>query len=477
MRYINSNPIAVNRSGTIFMSSFTNRVRNENSNNTILQFLEGINVSIFVGQSPRGSQDGVGTQATFYGPKGIVYFDRFLFVVDTFNYKIRKISADGTVTTFAGNGTREVRDGTGTEASFGVMRCITVDQTGNLYVADNAGTVIRKITPAGVVTTLNIDSDGSDVNLRFDEIDYLAVDRTGNLYFTSFGSHCIFKLTGSTLSILAGNNDVIGYRDGAGNQATFNEPSGIVVGRDGNIYVADFNNHRIRRITPEGLVTTVAGDGNQRNRDGVGRSASFNGPMHLGFHARDHDILYIVEGDDDDLAIRFVDVGSGFTGTLFTAEDDDEEEEEIPQPPPPQTPPPPPAYLTPTENPPLKKIETGSSDAISSDDIEEGSVVGQIVGKFLGSEKEGERIPADKEETIAKSSYYFPNSLNNLWSQGLSNFIDPITRKPIVGVNWYTAQLVPAGSLGGRKKTRKSKKSKRKTLRKNRKQSNKKRKY
>jgi DNA-binding beta-propeller fold protein YncE len=461
MRYINSNPIAVNRSGTVFMSSFTNRVRDENRNNTILQFLEGINVSIFVGQSPRGSQDGVGTQATFYGPKGIVYFNRFLFVVDTFNYKIRKISADGTVTTFAGNGTKEIRDGTGTEASFKVIRCITVDPSGNLYVADNAGTVIRKITPDGVVTTLNIDYTNLDESLRFDEIDYLAVDRTGNLYFTSFGSHCIFKLTGNILSILAGNNDPAGYADGSGNEASFNEPSGIVVGRDGNIYVADFNNHRIRRITPEGLVTTVAGDGNQRNRDGVGRAASFNGPMHLGFHARDHDILYIVEGDDDDLAIRFVDVGSGFTGTLFS----DANEEE------------PPDYLTPTENPPLKKIETGSSDAISSDDIEEGSVVGQIVGKFLGSEKEGERIPADEEETIAKSSYYFPNSLNNLWSQGPSNFIDPITRKPIVGVNWYTAQLVPAGSLGGRKKTRKSKKSKRTTFRKNRKQSSKKRKY
>jgi sugar lactone lactonase YvrE len=461
MRYINSNPIAVNRSGTIFMSSFTNRVRDENRNNTILQFLEGINVSIFVGQSPRGSQDGVGTQATFYGPKGIVYFDRFLFVVDTHNHKIRKISADGTVTTFAGNGTKEIRDGTGTEASFKLIICITVDRDGNLYVADNGGTLIRKITPDGVVTTLNIDYTNLDESLRFDEIDYLAVDRTGNLYFTSFGSHCIFKLTGNILSILAGNNDPAGYADGSGNEASFNEPSGIVVGRDGNIYVADFNNHRIRRITPEGLVTTVAGDGNQRNRDGVGRAASFNGPMHLGFHARDHDILYVVEGDDDDLAIRFVDIGSGFTGTLFS----DANEEE------------PPAYLTPPENPPLKKIETGSSDAISSDDIEEGSVVGQIVGKFLGSEKEGERIPADEEETIAKSSYYFPNSLNNLWSQGPSNFIDPITRKPIVGVNWYTAQLVPAGSLGGRKKTRKSKKSKRITFRKNRKQSSKKRKY
>ena len=467
MRYINANPIAVDQDGSVFMSSFRNRVVDENRNNTIVRFLEGIYVSIFVGQSPRGSQDGVGTEATFYGPKGIVYFDRFLFVVDTWNYKIRRISADGTVTTFAGNGTREIRDGTGTEASFGLITCITVDPTGNLYVADNAGTVIRKITSAGVVTTLNIDSDGSDVNLRFDEISYLAADRSENLYFTSDGCHCIFKLTGSTLSILAGNNDVIGYRDGTGNQARFNQPHGLVVGGDGNIYVADFNNNRIRKITPAGVVTTVAGDGNQRNTDGVGRRASFNGPMHLAFHGRDRNILHVVDGDDVDLAIRIVNIRSGSTGTLFIAE---AEEEEIPQSPPPQTPPPPPAYLTPPENPPLKDIAKGSSDAISSDDIEEGSVVGQIVGKFLGSEKEGERIPADEEETIAKSSYYFPNSLNNLWSQGLSNFIDPITRKPIINVKWYTARLVDAGSLGGRKKTRKSKKSKRTTFRKKRNQ-------
>ena len=435
MRYINSNPIAVNRSGTIFMSSFTNRIRDENRNNTILQFLRGINVSLFVGQSPRGSQDGVGTQATFYGPKGIVYFDRFLFVVDTFNYKIRKISADGTVTTFAGNGTKEIINGTGTGASFKVITCITVDRTGNLYVADDGGTLIRKITPDGFVTTLNIDYTNLDENLLFDEIDYLAADRTGNLYFTSFGTHCIFKLTGNTLSILAGNNDAPGYADGSGNEAKFNEPTGVVVGRDGNIYVADFNNHRIRKITPEGVVTTVAGDGNQRNTDGVGREASFNGPMHLGFHARDHNILYVVEGDDDDLAIRFVDVGSGFTGTLFKIKNN-----EVPP------------YLTPPENPPLKDIAKGSSDAISSDDIEEGSVVGQIVGKFLGSEKEGERIPADEEETIAKSSYYFPNSLKNLWDQGLSKFIDPVTRKPIININWYTAHLVDAGGRRTRKR-------------------------
>jgi hypothetical protein len=447
---INANPIAVDRNGNVYMSSFTNRVRDENSNNTILKFDEGIHVSTFVGQSPRGSQDGLGEEATFYGAKGIVYFNRFLFVVDTFNYKIRKISADGTVTTFAGNGTKEIRDGTGTGASFKVIRCITVDQTGNLYVADDAGSVIRKITPAGVVTTLNIDSTSLDENSEFDEIDYLAADRTGNLYFTSFGASCIYKITGSTVSILAGNKSVAGYADGTGNEAKFNEPTGIVVGRDGNIYVADFNNHRIRKITPTGIVTTVAGDGNQRNTDGVGREASFNGPMHLAFHPLDDhaDILYVVEGDDADLAIRLVDVGTGFTETLFPDDDEEEEEEEDDE-----SLNPPPAYLTPPENPPSKDIETGSGDVISSDDIEEGSIVGQIIG-------EG--------GTIAKSSYYFPNSLNNLWNQGLSKFIDPYTRKPIKNVNWYKAHLVPVGSLGGRRKTRKVKKSKRKTFRKKR---------
>lgn len=455
MRFINSNPIAVDRSGTVFMSNFTNRVRDENATNTILKFVEGIHVSTFVGQSPRGSQDGVGEEATFYGPKGIVYFNRFLFVVDTFNYKIRKISADGTVTTFAGNGTKEIRDGTGTEAGFKVIRCITVDPTGNLYVADDAGTVIRKITPAGVVTTLTIDSSNLDENSEFDEIDYLAADRSGNLYFTSFGSHCIYKLTGNTVSILAGNKTTARFRDGTGNEANFNEPTGIVVGRDGNIYVADLNNHRIRKITPAGVVTTLAGDGGDRNTDGVGSEASFNGPMHLAFHPLDAhaDILYVVEGDDADLAIRLVDVESGFTGTLFSYGDEEEDEEDddfFPQTPPPQTPPP--AYLTPPENPPLKDIETGSGDVISSDDIEEGSIVGQIVG-------EG--------GTIAKSSYYFPNSLNNLWNQGLSKFIDPYTRKPIKNVNWYKAHLVPVGSLGGRR-TRKVKNSKRKTFRKKR---------
>jgi hypothetical protein len=155
-------------------------------------------------------------------------------------------------------------------------------------------------------------------------------------------------------------------------------------------------------------------------------------------------ILYVVEGDDDDIAIRSVDADTGAVATIYSAAEGD------------QSPLPsgPPAFLTPPASPPSKDIEAGSGDVISSDDIEEGSVVGQIVG-------EG--------GTIAKSQYYFPASLKNLWNQGPSKFTDPYTRKTIVDVKWYKAHLVPQGTLGGRKKTRKSKKSKRKTFRKKRK--------
>ena len=205
-------------------------------------------------------------------------------------------------------------------------------------------------------------------------------------------------------------------------------------------------------MTPQGVVTTVAGNGNGTRRDGIGVEASFYYPIYLACHPRDM-VLYVLEGEDEDTAIRSVDTETGVVATIYTAPEEednaDDEDEELPE------------FLTPPASPPSKDIEAGSGDAISSDDIEEGSVVGQIVG-------EG--------GVIAKKSYYFPASLQNLLQQGPSKFIDPITRKKIVDVKWYKAHLVPEGTLGGRR-TRKSKKSKRKTLRKNRKQSNKKRKY
>jgi hypothetical protein len=281
------------------------------------------------------------------------------------------------------------------------------------------------------------------------------VDDSGLLYSTSPSKHCIYRAklgVDDKATVFAGKEQQPGMVDATGEQSLFNQPWGLVVGSDRNVYVADFDNHRIRRVTPQAVVTTLAGNGNAMRMDGIGVEASFYYPIYLAWHPRDM-ILYVLEGEDEDTAIRNVDADTGAVATIYTAPEEednaDDEDEELPE------------FLTPPESPPSKDIEAGSGDVISSDDIEEGSVVGQIVG-------EG--------GIIAKKSYYFRNSLINLLEDSLrssmeggpSKFIDPITRKKIVDVKWYKAHLVPEGTLGGRKKTRKSKKSKRITFRKKR---------
>ena len=458
----NANPIAVDLQN-IYISNFDSyrALDVPEFNHAILKLGTDSNSSLLTGKTEFGFQDGAANQATFNKPIDVVSYRGTLYVLDRGNNAIRKVDAQGNVTTFA-----SATEGRGFKAPFDSMLCFTIDSAGTVYVVDRdpGGSHVIKITSAGEVTVFR--------HLLNYFVYSIAVDDSGFLYSTSPSKHCIYRAklgVYDKATVFAGMERQPGMVDATGEQARFSQPWGLVLGSDENIYVADFDNHRIRKVTPQGLVTTLAGDGNAMRMDGMGVEASFYYPIYLAWHPRDM-ILYVLEGEDEDTAIRNIDADTGAVATIYP-----------PDSPaifaPPQTQPPPPAYLTPPEAPPLKDIAEGSSDAISSDDIEEGSVVGQIVGKFLGSEKEGERIPADKEETIAKSSYYLPNSLNNLWSQGLSKFIDPITRKPIINVKWYTAHLVPAGSLGGRKKTRKSKKSKRKTLRKNRKQSSKKRKY
>ena len=139
---MNPNPIAVDANGIVYISNYIFSLRDQSTNNKILKF-DSV-AKEFVGPG------------TFNAPTGIVYYNNALFVIDRSNFMIRKIALDGTVTTFAGNnsGNLEIKKGTGTEAKFKLMTCITVDPTGNLYVADDSGRLIRKITPAGVVTTI-----------------------------------------------------------------------------------------------------------------------------------------------------------------------------------------------------------------------------------------------------------------------------------------------------------------------------------
>jgi len=431
----NANPIAVDLQN-IYISNFDSYRAEDvpEFNHAILKF--GSTPRLLTGKTEFGFQDGPANQATFNKPIDVVSYRGTLYVLDRGNNAIRKVDAQGNVTTFA-----SATEGRGFKAPFDRMLCFTIDSTGTVYVADRdpGGSHVIKITSTGEVTVFR--------HLLNYFVYSIVVDDSGLLYSTSPSKHCIYRAklgVDDKATVFVGNEQQIGMIDATGAQARFNQPWGLVVGTDGNIYVADFDNHRIRRVTPQGLVTTVAGNGNAMRMDGIGVEASFYYPIYLAWHPRDM-ILYVLEGEDEDTAIRNVDADTGAVATIYTAPEEednaDDEDEELP------------AFLTPPASPPSKDIEAGSGDVISSDDIEEGSVVGQIVG-------EG--------GVIARKSYYFPASLQNLLQQGPSKFIDPYTRKKIVDVKWYKAHLVPEGTLGGRKKTRKVKKSKRITFRKKR---------
>ncbi|BCY28403.1 T9SS type A sorting domain-containing protein [Flavobacterium okayamense] len=212
-----------------------------------------------------GYADGTGSAAQFAQPKGIVLDSSGnIFVVDQINLRIRKITPTGVVTTFAGNGVSDVIDGTGTAASFATPTGLAIDISDNLYVAD--GWTIRKITPGGVVTTLAGSlplgyEDGTGAAAKFRNPEGLAVDASGNVYVADYGNNKIRKITpAGVVTTFAGQYyGNYGYQDGT--NALFYGPHDVEVDNSGNVYVTDYNNSRIRKITSTGETSTFAGIG------------------------------------------------------------------------------------------------------------------------------------------------------------------------------------------------------------------------
>ncbi len=243
--------------------------------------------SVFVGPangtSASGTTDAIGTAARFNLPEDITSDGKNLYVLESGNNRIRKIViSTGDVSTLAGS-TNGFADGTGTAALFNFPKGITTDGT-NLYVADTANNRIRKVViSSGVVTTLagntSGNTDGTGTAALFNSPRGITTDGT-NLYVSDYSNHRIRKvvISSGVVTTLAGNTS--GNTDGTGTAALFSNPWGITT--DGtNLYVADFGNHRIRKVViSSGIVTTLAGN-TSGNTDGTGTAALFNMPVNL----------------------------------------------------------------------------------------------------------------------------------------------------------------------------------------------------
>ncbi len=235
-----------------------------------------------------GNAEGTGAAARFFYPFGIgVSAAGAVYVADTGNHSVRAVTAAGSVTTLAGKvGLAGIADGLGGEALFAYPAGLAVDGAGTVYVADHNNHTVRKITAIGGVTTLAGaagvygSADGLGSAARFYGLSGVAVDTSGNVYVADTTNNTIRKITaGGSVSTLAGTGGSAGSADGVGSAARFNAPQGIAVDSVGNVYVADTNNSTIRKITAGGSVSTLAGVAGQTgNADGAGAGARFNGP-------------------------------------------------------------------------------------------------------------------------------------------------------------------------------------------------------
>ena len=307
-------------SGDSFRCSATNTLGSITSSPAALIVASPLTIATLAGSAgASGTADGTGAAARFNGPSDVAVDSAGnAYVTDTNNNTIRKITPAGVVSTLAGSaGASGSADGTGGAARFHSPTGITIDGQGNLFVADTENNTIRKITPAGTVTTFagqaGVSGSIDGASASFNMPGGVALDGSGNLFVADSGNDTIRKITpAGVVSTLAGLAGSSGATDGTGSAARFSAPIGLTVDSAGNIFVADAANSAIRKVTPAGVVTTFAGlAGTSGTSDGVGSDARFQYPLDVAVGPGN--VLYVV--DTDNQTIRQI-APSGATGTV-----------------------------------------------------------------------------------------------------------------------------------------------------------------
>jgi sugar lactone lactonase YvrE len=278
--------VAIDKTGNLYIA--------DNGNHRIRKVAADGTITTFAGTGERGfgGDGGLAVKALFNRPYGVqVDPQGNVLIADQGNNRIRKITADGRISTVAGNGTQDFSGdgGLATSASLSQPNDVTADKAGNLYIADSGNHRVRKVTPDGRITTIagtgqlryNGESGysgdgGRAIKARLNLPSEVIMDGMGNLYIGDFSNHTVRKITpDGIISTVAGT----GKRGFNGDnipaiQAQLNEPGGIALALDGSLLIADGINYRIRRVGFDGIIQTIAGNGKRAYSGDGGAAAS-----------------------------------------------------------------------------------------------------------------------------------------------------------------------------------------------------------
>ena len=313
-RFARPADVAVDPAGNLFVA--------DTNNHTIRRISVAGVVTTLAGQAgASGGSDGSGS-ARFSHPSGVaVDAAGTVYVADTDNATIRKVTVAGSVSTLAGlAGVSGSADGTGSTARFHGPSGIVVDAAGILFVADTLNHTIRQVTPAGAVTTIAGAAgasgalDATETFARFHGPQGLALDTAGNLFVADTNNHTIRRVVTGTgaVSTVAGQAGIAGSADGAGNLAQFYFPSGVAVDGTGRLFVADTDNHTLREIAPSGTVSTPAGRaGSSGSADGTGAAARLAFPT--GIAVSGSGDIYVVDTDNHTIRLALIPLAPAIT--------------------------------------------------------------------------------------------------------------------------------------------------------------------